>query len=68
MTGSFPDPAEGQSQSHEMPDAHLAWSLTTTHAQKTDGPYFGDWLPAQKAVNQPMIRQTDGATIAPSGP
>jgi hypothetical protein len=49
-----------------MPTAeNIGWGLTTGYFPEKYGPYFGDWLPRHEAVNQPLIRQRDGATVRP---
>lgn len=67
ITGSFPPPSSWPYASRRMPTAEdVGWSVTTGYFPAKYGPYFGDWLPRHEAINQPLIRHRDGATIRPS--
>jgi hypothetical protein len=66
ITGTLPAPSAWQGLTHRMPSArHVGWSVVTAYASEKYGPYYGDWLPREQAVAQPMIRQYDGATVRP---
>jgi hypothetical protein len=66
ISGTLPPPNEWQLRTRRVPTPENAgWSVTTGYAPDTYGPTYGDWLPRHDAVNQPMIRQRDGATVRP---
>lgn len=66
MTGTLPQPSVWPYQIKRMPSpANIGWSVTSEYSPDKYGPYFGDWLPRQEAVRQPLIRQRDGATVRP---
>jgi hypothetical protein len=66
ITGTLPPPAAWPFASRWMPTAdNVGWSVTTRYSAEKYGPYFGDWLPRHDAVNEPLIRHRDGATVRP---
>jgi hypothetical protein len=67
MTGTLPPPTVWPFATRRMPTAeNIGWSVTTRYFADKYGPYFGDWLPGHDAVNEPIIRHRDGATVRPS--
>ena len=68
ISGTVPRPSQWAGmRARKMPVLRdLAWSVTTSYFSHRSGPYFGDWLPRFRSVGRPMIRQRDGATVAPS--
>jgi hypothetical protein len=69
MTGTLPPPTVWPFATRRMPTAeNIGWSVTTRYFADEYGPYFGDWLPGHDAVDEPLIRHRDGATVRPSTP
>jgi hypothetical protein len=66
ITGTLPPPSAWPYAFRRMPTAeNIGWSLTTGYFPEKYGAHFGDWLPRHEAVNQPLVRQRDGATVRP---
>jgi hypothetical protein len=67
ITGALPPPTAWPFATRRMPTAeNIGWSVTTRYFAEKYGPYFGDWLPGHDAVNEPIIRHYDGATVRPN--
>jgi hypothetical protein len=66
ITGTFASPAQWNGRYRRLlPAQDVGWSITSAFYPRTYGPYYGDWLPRESPVNQPLIRQHDGATVTP---
>jgi hypothetical protein len=67
ISGTLPPPNAWRYRIRRMPASeNIGWSATTGYLPEKYGPMYGDWLPRYHPIDQPMIRQHDGATVRPS--